>query len=665
MTSKRHTNLRPKALLLSILSGLTLALLGASPASAKVMTVYSCHDPAGNGLGHSGWNMFRTGDLYMTIADNCSNSGQGALQLALGPNGAGYPGFARVEWMFSAPSWGSITAYTLKIGEDFAAPPSPGEGQTYVTASDESDPIYDFRNLGGGLLATPTVERTPRTPVSWILADASCDGEGGRCGSGITISRLNLTQATIRLNDNTNPTVSGVAGPLASGSSQRGERELTFQAADPGPGVYSSQLVIDGTPQPAAIFDTNEETCKDLGQTTDGTRAFSTPEPCSPSISTDATLNTAQLTDGTHTVKLLVYDASGNSTVGWTGSITTVNAPADSAAPAVLTPSGTAVGATLTGQPGGWSAPSGAGAITYAYQWQSCDAAGANCKAIPGAEGTSYTPAPADIGHTLALLVHASDNDGTATAASSAVGPVESNNQLLSASNGPGTGPGTSQATNTTIINNTSNGLLQSEPATVLHLGVPHTITRSFAKRAMKITGRLTDALGHPITGATLDILQRVTRTSNTSLTGHVSTGTGGTFTATVPAGPSRAIEIAYRPSPTSSYTAIETINETVAAGAHLKIKQRSVANNAEIQLSGTIAGPIPHGGTLVELLVHYRGQWVPFRRKRTNSHGAFHAAYKFQGSIGRFPFKAEIPAGQVGFPYARGYSNTINVNTH
>ncbi len=43
---------------------------------------------------------------------------------------------------------------------------------------------------------------------------------------------------------------------------------------------------------------------------------------------------------------------------------------------------------------------------------------------------------------------------------------------------------------------------------------------------------------------------------------------------------------------------------------------------------------------------------------------GTFHAEYQFQGSVGTFPFRAEIPAGQTNFPYTRGYSNTINITT-
>ena len=91
---------------------------------------------------------------------------------------------------------------------------------------------------------------------------------------------------------------------------------------------------------------------------------------------------------------------------------------------------------------------------------------------------------------------------------------------------------------------------------------------------------------------------------------------------------------------------------------------QKINGEGVTILLTGHVQGPIPPRGVVVELLVHYRGKWVPFRDPRTDNHGAFHAEYQFQGSIGTFPFVAEILAGQAGFPYTSGESNTVNVNT-
>ena len=46
-------------------------------------------------------------------------------------------------------------------------------------------------------------------------------------------------------------------------------------------------------------------------------------------------------------------------------------------------------GSTLTADHGTWT---GTTPITYTYQWQRCDAAGANCADIAGATGSTYAP---------------------------------------------------------------------------------------------------------------------------------------------------------------------------------------------------------------------------------------------------------------------------------
>jgi len=74
------------------------------------------------------------------------------------------------------------------------------------------------------------------------------------------------------------------------------------------------------------------------------------------------------------------------------------------------------------------------------------------------------------------------------------------------------------------------------------------------------------------------------------------------------------------------------------------------------------VQGPIPAHGVIVDLLVHYLGQWQPFRTPRTDSAGRFAVNYRFQGGVGRFPFRAQVPAGQAGFPFAQGLSRPIVV---
>jgi len=73
------------------------------------------------------------------------------------------------------------------------------------------------------------------------------------------------------------------------------------------------------------------------------------------------------------------------------------------------------VGKTLTSTTGGWqNAPT-----SYSYQWVRCDQSGNGCAQISGAISKAYTPTSADVNHTLASWVTATNSGGT-------VGPVNS-----------------------------------------------------------------------------------------------------------------------------------------------------------------------------------------------------------------------------------------------
>jgi hypothetical protein len=72
-------------------------------------------------------------------------------------------------------------------------------------------------------------------------------------------------------------------------------------------------------------------------------------------------------------------------------------------------------GQTLSESHGAWSnAPN-----FYAYQWQDCDAGGANCIAIAGATGQTYTLTAADVGQTISVQEVASNAGGSGLPASS------------------------------------------------------------------------------------------------------------------------------------------------------------------------------------------------------------------------------------------------------
>jgi hypothetical protein len=87
--------------------------------------------------------------------------------------------------------------------------------------------------------------------------------------------------------------------------------------------------------------------------------------------------------------------------------------PANTAAPTI---SGTArEGETLTADAGTWT---GTQPITYAYEWQRCNATGASCAAISGATAKTYVVTKPDVGTTLRVKATATDSTGSTSATS-------------------------------------------------------------------------------------------------------------------------------------------------------------------------------------------------------------------------------------------------------
>src|SRR6266508_5871514 len=92
---------------------------------------------------------------------------------------------------------------------------------------------------------------------------------------------------------------------------------------------------------------------------------------------------------------------------------TLATAPVNQALPTI---SGTPQeGKPLSAAAGTWS---GTAPISYAYQWQRCDAAGGGCVQLPSATTTTYTPTGAEVGSTLRVVVTASNSAGSSGAGS-------------------------------------------------------------------------------------------------------------------------------------------------------------------------------------------------------------------------------------------------------
>jgi hypothetical protein len=89
------------------------------------------------------------------------------------------------------------------------------------------------------------------------------------------------------------------------------------------------------------------------------------------------------------------------------------------------------VGEELTATTGAWTG----GVRSFAFSWQRCDAAGAGCAAVAGANGRTYGVRSADAGHTLRVAVTARNLAGATTVESDRTAVVQSGTTPPPASN--------------------------------------------------------------------------------------------------------------------------------------------------------------------------------------------------------------------------------------
>jgi len=109
-------------------------------------------------------------------------------------------------------------------------------------------------------------------------------------------------------------------------------------------------------------------------------------------------------------------------------SLTSVIVPAYRVGPPTVEGTPSIVGSPQAGKllaavPGTWG---GGKPVSFAYEWQRCDAAGRTCAVIPAATARTYTPTAADVGHAVLVRVGATTPSGTASSSSAATLAVAS-----------------------------------------------------------------------------------------------------------------------------------------------------------------------------------------------------------------------------------------------
>ena len=176
------------------------------------------------------------------------------------------------------------------------------------------------------------------------------------------------------------------------------------------------------------------------------------------------------------------------------------------------------------------------------------------------------------------------------------------------------------------------------------------------------VEGRLTDAQGNGVPGATLCVSERTMLPGWGSWpTASVTTGAGGAFSYEVQPGPSREIGFAYRHDREQISAAAAFRSRAVPT---LELSRRRVRNGRAIRLFGALPGP-EAGGRVVVFQARGPGRrrWHTFRRAETDGDGRFAARYRFRRTTDSttYRIRAVVPA-QSGYPYLQGRSRSRRV---
>jgi hypothetical protein len=328
--------------LVTVTGAALAALLLLAPRSvAGVYHVYSCRIPYGaevgdvaavqeaEGEGVPGkWTHVTSGSaLY---GDGCASNG--AMVAAL-PGGAIHSDNDVSTWTFSTPGGETITKARLWRAGDADG----GNGYLFWLSTPTNSPAshaftdessFDGCAYAGGCItgigntAEPlAVENKVEVPAanlggSHLYINASCSSASCPSNSGDEQGHavvVYVYAADIALEEQTSPTVGELSGELDGGEPLSGTASLFFKASDPGSGVYKETVSVDGKAIESRVVD-ETELCKEVPVPAEDGPAFLSAQPCPASANGHVSLDTSQLSNGSHHLLVEVTDAAGNAT---------------------------------------------------------------------------------------------------------------------------------------------------------------------------------------------------------------------------------------------------------------------------------------------------------------------------------------------------------------
>jgi hypothetical protein len=323
--------------------------------------------------------------------------------------------------------------------------PTPGRGQSVsasVTAvvsnvaasqppASTSVPTITGVATVGQTLTASNGSWTGTTPMSYSYQWKSCDVTGATCTLvvGATASTFLVPTSGAGSTFRVAVTASNAAGSAVASSAA-----TSVVASDvPSTAPSSAALpAITGTPISGQTLTASQGTwagTTPMSYTYQWQLCSSTGSGCSAIAGATSPSYVLGSADVGGAIRVTV---TASNSIGSASASSAATAAVTSASPPLTAPLATtlpsiggtaAVGQTLSASSGTWA---GTNPMSYAYQWQKCNATGGSCSPIANAASSSYTIASTLAGSTVRVSVTASNSVASATASSDATGAVAS-----------------------------------------------------------------------------------------------------------------------------------------------------------------------------------------------------------------------------------------------
>lgn len=315
---------------------LSLAMASGAAGAVGEYHVYTCRTPSGGSAPADGWTGSVEGAYDNYAEDTCAQGG--ALVAALSDQTTHMAAWDQATWALSVPAGETMTGATLWRAGDadggYVDNEAEGHYATYEfwLAGPTETGVFDscvYESISPCLvgkgemgqplssinrLVLPSIDLGPH-----LYLKVACEGtsrsecpryQGDENGYAAVVY---LYAADILLEQSAGPTASNVGGELASAPTVSGSSDVTFNASDPGAGVWETTFNVDGKVVQSMVPNEDGGRCRNVGQTTDGLAAFLYLQPCPQAESVDVPFDTTAVSNGAHHLIVSVVDPAGNS----------------------------------------------------------------------------------------------------------------------------------------------------------------------------------------------------------------------------------------------------------------------------------------------------------------------------------------------------------------